>query len=199
MPLIRVVRCVAGAAALLWAPFVLSCAGGKEYSGPLPNPDGEQFVNEVYPLLLRDCAHVGCHGMPERFFQLYGPGRARIPVDQMNPATRVELDYTDPAHFDEVLHSYQRTLSMLATSELVEDSLLLRKPLEARAGGQGHKGVDDLGRNVFASKQDPSWQLLRAWSKSTGSPPTLEQVNALVEAAMEGQLDPRPEDDEAVP
>jgi hypothetical protein len=191
MPLIRLERFVAGPAALLCASLaMLSCASGKEFSGPLPSPDGEQFVNEVYPLLLRDCAHVGCHGLPERFFQLYGPGRARIPMDQMSPATRVELDYTDPATFDEVLHSYQRTLSMIASSELVEDSLLLRKPLEAQAGGQGHKGVDDLGRNVFASKQDAGWQLLLAWSKSKGNPPTVEQVNALNQAAMDGELDP---------
>ena len=178
-----------GLAALLWVPCVLSCASGKEFSGPLPSPDGEQFVSEVYPLLLRDCAHVGCHGKPERFFQLYGPGRARIPIEQMNPATRVVLDYTDPVTFDEVLHSYQRTLSMIASSEHVEDSLLLRKPLEAQAGGQGHKGVDDLGRNVFASKQDAGWQLLRAWSLSRGEPPTAQQVNALNEAATAGELD----------
>ncbi|HTU56815.1 MAG TPA: hypothetical protein VMF89_00245, partial [Polyangiales bacterium] len=136
-------------------------------------------------------------------FQLYGPGRARIPLEQMNPATRVELDYTDPLVFDEVLHSYQRTLSMIASAELVEDSLLLRKPLEAQAGGQGHKGVDDLGRNVFASKQDPGWQLLLAWSQTRGNPPTVEQVNALTQAAMEGELDPEvesgAEDAEAAP
>jgi hypothetical protein len=197
MPLNRLVRSVAGPAALLWVAFAIACASGKEFSGPLPSPDGEQFVNEVYPLLLRDCAHVGCHGLPERFFQLYGPGRARIPMEQMNPATRVELDYTDPANFDEVLHSYQRTLSMIASSELVEDSLLLRKPLEAQAGGQGHKGVDDLGRNVFASKQDAGWQLLLAWSKTKGSPPTVAQVNALNAAAMEGALDPVSDDEEA--
>jgi hypothetical protein len=190
MPPFRLLRSVARPAALLWAPFVLGCASGKEFSGPLPSPDGEQFVNEVYPLLLRDCAHVGCHGLPERFFQLYGPGRARMPISQMNPATRAPLDYTDPASFDEVLHSYQRTLSMIASSELVEDSLLLRKPLEAQAGGQGHKGVDDLGRNVFASKQDAGWQLLLAWSKSKGNPPTAEQVSALNSATMEGELDP---------
>lgn len=193
MHLFRLMRSAFGPAALLWVPFALSCASGKEFSGPLPSPDGEQFVKEVYPLLLRDCAHVGCHGLPERFFQLYGPGRARIPLEQMNPATRVELDYTDPLTFDEVLHSYQRTLSMIASAELVEDSLLLRKPLEAQAGGQGHKGVDDLGRNVFASKQDPGWQLLLAWSKTRGNPPTVEQVNALKQAAMEGGLDPQPE------
>lgn len=190
-------RSFAGPIALLWTAGLLSCASGKEFSGPFPTPDGAQFVNEVYPLLLRDCAHVGCHGVQERFFQVYGPGRARIPIEQMEPATRVALDYTDPASFDEVLHSYKRSVSMIASAELVEDSLLLRKPLEAQAGGQGHKGVDDLGRNVFASKQEPGWQLLLAWSQSRGLPPTLEQVNALNQAALDGELDPP--GDEAAP
>ncbi|HET8936145.1 MAG TPA: hypothetical protein VFN67_22025 [Polyangiales bacterium] len=194
MHLIRLMRFVAGRAACLWVPFALACASGKEFSGPLPSPDGEQFVKQVYPLLLRDCAHVGCHGLPERFFQLYGPGRARIPMEQMNPATRMEVDFTDPANFDEVMHSYQRTLSMLATAELVEDSLLLRKPLEVQAGGQGHKGVDDLGRNVFVSKQDPGWQMLLAWSKTRGAPPTAEQVAKLNQAAAAGELNPMPGD-----
>lgn len=186
MHLIRLMR-VAG---FVWVPFALACASGKEFSGPLPSPDGEQFVKQVYPLLLRDCAHVGCHGLPERFFQLYGPGRARIPLAEMSPATRMEVKYTDPANFDEVMHSYQRTISMLATAEQVEDSLLLRKPLEAQAGGQGHKGVDDLGRNVFVSKQDPGWQLLLAWSKTRGAPPTPAQVTAINAAAAAGELNP---------
>ena len=185
MHLIRLMR-----VGLMWVPFALACASGKEFSGPLPSPDGEQFVKQVYPLLLRDCAHVGCHGLPERFFQLYGPGRARMPLAEMNPATRAEVKYTDPANFDEVMHSYQRTLSMLATAEQVEDSLLLRKPLEAQAGGQGHKGVDDLGRNVFVSKQDPGWQLLLAWAKTRGAPPTQAQVTAINAAAAAGELNP---------
>jgi hypothetical protein len=180
------------AAALLWVMTALGCASGqsKEYSGPLPQPDGEQFVKQVYPVLLRDCAHVGCHGLPERFFQLYGPGRARLPAQQ---PTDGGVDYTEPASLAEVTHSYQRALSMIASADQVEDSLLLRKPLEAQAGGQGHKGVDDLGRNVYASKQDPSWQLLLAWAKSRGNPPTAEQLAAITQAAMDGELDMQPE------
>jgi hypothetical protein len=176
-------RLPAGAAVLLLALSALCCASGKEFSGPSPSPDGEQFVKDVYPMLLRDCAHASCHGMPERFFQLYGPGRIRMPVAQLSAATRVELDSGDPANIDELRHSYERALSMLATSENIEDTLLLRKPLETQAGGQGHKGVDDLGRNVFASKRDPGWLLLRAWAMSKGNPPTAAQVSALNEAA----------------
>ena len=193
MPLIQLARLCT----LLGLAAAIGCGSSKELSGPLPSPDGEQFVTQVYPMLLRDCAFAGCHGVEERFFQLYGPGRMRMPANQLSPETQVELDYTDPANLDEVRYSYDRALSMLASAEQVEDSLLLRKPLEAQAGGQGHKGVDDLGRNVFASKQDRRWQLLLAWAKSEGSPPTAAQVSALNEAALAAA--PEASDSEATP
>jgi hypothetical protein len=151
-----------------------ACATGEEFSGPLPSPDGARFVTDVYPLLLRDCGFSGCHGMPERFFRIVGPGRARL-----DPKTKPD----DPATFAEVLQTYQRALSMLASSKNVEDSLLLRKPLELGAGGQGHKGVDDLGRNVFPSVTDPGFVLLRSWASTRGAPPTAAQVEAAVAAA----------------
>lgn len=169
-------------AALLWVLCTCGCASGSsEYSGPLPSPDGARFVNDVYPMLLRDCAYVGCHGMQERFFQVYGPGRVRMRPDDTEPG--------DPLTLEEVTHSYERAVSMIASSEVVEDSLLIRKPLEAQAGGQGHKGVDDLGRNVFASQDDPGWKTLLQWAKSEGSAPTQAQVDAIVAAAEAGELD----------
>lgn len=174
----RLMRC----SGLLWVLSALGCASGSnEYSGPLPTPDGELFVNEVYPMLLRDCAYVGCHGVQERFFQIYGPGRVR-----MDPEMSV---FSDPLTYDEVAYTYTRAIGMLASSENVEDTLLLRKPLEAQAGGQGHKGVDDLGRNIFPSKQDPGWQTLLKWAQSEGSPPTEAQVDAIIERANAGELD----------
>lgn len=162
---------------------VFSCASGAQYTGPLPSPDGQMFVQEVYPLLLQDCAFSACHGRPERFFQVYGPGRVRMPAASMRPTTRVELDYADPANLDEVLSSYERARSMLISTQQLEESLLLQKPLEPQAGGQGHKGVDELGRNLFATKQDRRWQLLLSWARSEGEPPTAQQVSALNEAA----------------
>jgi hypothetical protein len=175
MPLTRVLSSCPGYAALWFVVAAMGCGSGQEFSGPLPSPDGELFVREVYPLLLRDCAFAGCHGVPERFFHLYGPGRRRMPA---------ELDYTDPATLDEVLHSYDRTVSMLVSAEDIEDSLLLQKPLEEQAGGQGHKGVDDLGRNVFATKRDAGWKLLHRWANSRGAKPTAAQVSALNDAAL---------------
>lgn len=167
-------------AALLWlgiAASTAACASSNEFSGPVPSPDGAAFVNTVYPLLLRDCAFVSCHGASERFFQVLGPGRARLDLRATKP--------DDPATLQEVLHAYERARSMLATADRPEDCLLLSKPLEPSAGGQGHKGVDDLGRNVFASINDPGYVALSRWAHSSGSPPSAAQLMAANAAAAE--------------
>ena len=181
MPVIstpRRLRAVTLAVGLAYTSLsLLSCATGEEYSGPLPTPDGARFVTDVYPLLLRDCAFVECHGKPERFFRIVGPGRARL-----DPA----IEQDDPVTFAEVQLTYERAQSMLASSKNLEDSLLLRKPLEIGEGGQGHKGLDDLGRNVFSRASDPRYVALLAWAKSSGPPPTAAGV-AAASAAVEQQ------------
>jgi hypothetical protein len=138
----------------------------------LPSPDGALFVQEIYPLLLRDCAFSTCHGAEARFFQVFGPGRSRLDAAATKP--------DDPITLPEVLHSYDRARSMLATAAQLERSLLLSKSLELGAGGQGHKGVDDFGRNVFASTRDPAYVQLLTWARSTGLPPTAAQVDAVL-------------------
>lgn len=159
----------------LFCSWLSACGSGSaEYSGVLPSPDGARFVTDVYPILLRDCAFMDCHGKPERFFRIVGPGRARLDES---------MKQDDPATLAEVQLTYQRALSMLTSSENVDDSLLLRKPLELGAGGQGHKGVDDLGRNIFPTVTDPSYVVLRTWARTKGAPPTAAQVEAAVAAA----------------
>ena len=140
---------------LLAALALGACASGEEWQGAPPNADYAEFEASVYPVLLRDCAFSECHGHEQRFFHVYGPGRSRI-----DPA----LEPTDPATAEEILATYQRAVSMLATDGDVEHSLLLSKPLEGSAGGQGHRGLDVLGRNVYASSSDPNYAVLRAWS-----------------------------------
>jgi hypothetical protein len=169
----RALRVFAGA---FWAVLTACSGSDAEYTGALPQPDGALFVHTVYPILLRDCAFSNCHGMNERFLQVYGPGRIRLDAMHTKP--------DDPMTLPEVLHSYDRARSMLATDSVLERSLLLGKPLEPEAGGQGHKGVDDFGRNVFVSTQDPAYLQLLAWARSTGLPPTAAMVDAATAAAM---------------
>jgi len=163
------------AVSIVYSSLCAACGQGQQYSGPLPTPDGQRFVSDVYPLLLRDCAFVACHGATDRFFQVYGPGRVRLDPKLSKP--------DDAATLAEVLHSYDRARSMLATADTLAAELLLTKPLEPAAGGQGHKGVDDLGRNVFSSSADPGYRVLVAWAASKGLPPTAAQLASATAAA----------------
>lgn len=137
-----------------------ACTSGDEWAGPPPAADYAEFEASVYPVLLRDCAFSECHGHELRFFHIYGPGRVRL--DPM-------LEPADPPTAQEITATYQRAVSMLASDSDVLRSLLLTKPLEASAGGQAHKGTDVLGRNVYASASDPSYQLIRAWAARAAS------------------------------
>jgi len=143
----RLAKCVA---------LAFLCACGVD-AAPLrvANPDADRFANEAYPVLLRDCGFPACHGATDRFFRVFGPGRARLPA-VMAP------DPGDPATADEIAQSYNRARSMIDANAPAR-SLLLRKPLAVEAGGAGHKGDDSLGRNVYASTADPGFQVLRAW------------------------------------
>lgn len=142
-------------------------------------PDQAVFREQVYPIILRDCGFPQCHGSSQRFYQVFGPGRVRIgaPPEGYEPNdVRFVCDPMTHAGCDtqmtEVLVTYERTRSMLTRTSTQEDFLLLRKALEVGAGGAGHKGTDRLGRNVYQSREDPSWKTLQAWALAsmTGSP-----------------------------
>jgi hypothetical protein len=151
---------MSSARSLLLCSSLLAACGSAQIEPP-PTPDAASFEASAYPVLLRDCAFPACHASNDRFFQVYGPGRVRL--DPM-------LDVYDPATPVEVQLSYERARSMLSSPQ-VEDSLLLRKPLEASAGGAAHKGDDELGRNVYRSKQDAGYQALLQWAASMQAAP----------------------------
>lgn len=146
---------------------LLACNDSEELAGELRLPDGVQFTHEVYPMLLRDCAFPACHGAPERFLRVLGPGRVRITAD---------VSPHDAPLLEEVVLSYERARSLLGTASVPEDSLLLKKPLDLAAGGQTHLGVDTFGRNVFPSKAAAGYALLHAWAHSTGTTPDAETL-----------------------
>lgn len=131
-----------------------ACRDDERIAQP-PELDRARFDAEVYPLLLRDCGFPACHGDRDRFFRVFGPGRTRLSADTSlyEPATAAEREAT-----------FDRARSMLAAVPDPTQSLLLRKPLEERAGGGAHLGLDALGRNVYASTEDPAWQTIAAWA-----------------------------------
>jgi hypothetical protein len=140
------------ALALLVAASLAACAN-ESTALTVSTPDRMQFEQDVYPVLLRDCAFHACHGSTDRFLQVFGPGRGRIAP---------EIKAVDPAAPIEIEHSYDRARSMIDGNHL-EQSLLLRKPLATKAGGSGHEGADELGRNVYQSKIEPGYVAISRW------------------------------------
>jgi len=142
---------------LIWltCAWALAACESETWTGAAPVADMAMFDSQVYPVLLRDCGFNACHGSDHRFFQVFGPGRVRIdPMqDPALPATPLELEVT-----------YKRAVSMLITQGPVEHSPLLTKPLESLRGGSGHKGVDDFGRNVYATPRAAGYQTLLTWA-----------------------------------
>ncbi len=123
----------------------------------MPTPDAQSFEQNVYPILLRDCGFPGeCHGNPQRFFHVFGPGRTRA-----RPEPQTKLN--DPATGEELTATYRRARSMLAHEEGtdIENCLLLDKPRDG-----AHEGRDEWGNNVYLSANDPSYQVLLAWARS---------------------------------
>lgn len=125
---------------------------------------------DVYPVLLRDCGFPACHGAPERFFRVYGPGRTRL----MNDDGTLPEPF-DTATADEQELTFQLALSMI-NEHAVGESLLLRKPLAIEAGGYGHLGVDAYGRDVYRTTQDAGYVLLARWAYSP--PPMMPGATA---------------------
>ncbi len=117
-----------------------------------PSPDYDAFELDVYPILVRDCGFLACHGRAARPFRLYGPGRLRA-----QPGGEPFAEATD----EEIWRSYQRTRSMLTHGGDPLDAPLLTKPLP----GGGHRGTDDFGRAVYEDEFDPSYQTLVLWAR----------------------------------
>jgi hypothetical protein len=115
------------------------------------------FEREVYPVLLTDCAFSQCHGAPQRFFKVFGPGRTRLTT----------ADGSDPLAL-EIQASYEHARSMLVGDgqRPYYRSLLLLKPLDVGLGGIGHGGADVYGRNVYRSAQNPGYATLVRWALS---------------------------------
>jgi hypothetical protein len=126
------------------------------------------FQDEVYPVLIRDCGFDTCHGAPERTFRVWGPGRVRIPN-----AMGILPDAFDDPTGDEISTTHSLAQAMI-DARAPGRSLLLRKPLAVEAGGAGHLGVDQWGRDVYRTTEDHGYQVLLSWvfgPEPGGTPP----------------------------
>ncbi len=146
--------------ALVLAATLVACTD-PQTDLAIPGADATVFKTSVYPILLRDCGFTTCHGTTDRFFAVFGPGRARL-----DPATAI---YDAPTPYELAL-TYTRARSMLVGPDGPTSSLLLRKPLPLADGGAGHKGDDPWGHTVYATIDDPHYVTLYRWATASGSP-----------------------------
>ncbi len=141
-----------------------ACEAGTDATR-VPAPDVANFELSVYPILLRDCGFPECHGARDRFFRVFGPGRARWL--ETTPTFAVATP-------EELEHSYARARSMLAHEKSVAESWLLRKPLAVAAGGAEHGGDDKWGRNVYESVDAPGYAAIARWAFAQGKSPAAD-------------------------
>jgi hypothetical protein len=145
----------------------LAAVGCSEEMGDhatFPVGNDFEFTDVVLPVLQRDCGFQTCHGSPERFFRVYGPGRTRLPLD---PTMCTDKLMVPPCNFDD-LNGNERDYSRMSAQSMIDidnpaDSLLLRKPLAVEAGGSDHEGVDKFGRNVYRTQNDEGWKIILRW------------------------------------
>jgi hypothetical protein len=151
------------------ALLVAACAESPPEAIPARR-EFQTFQREVYPVLLRDCGFPACHGAPERFFRVWGPGRVRLPGEMTTP------EAFDLPSANELSASRALALSMIDESDPLR-SPLLRKPLAVQAGGAGHLGVDKYGRDVYRTAQDEGYLVIGKWVLSA-PPPAPAQTTA---------------------
>jgi len=162
-------------AILTCALALLAAACGSDTDGfALPASNKvSTFQRDVYPVLLRDCAFPTCHGAPERFFRVWGPGRVRLDPNaplfdiSIDPATGLEKK--QEPNGPELNRTLDSAIGFVDAKD-PRRSLLLRKPLAAEAGGSGHLGVDRFGRNVYRSMDSEGYVTLSRWVFSLNNP-----------------------------
>jgi hypothetical protein len=159
MRVLSVVACGVVAGQLMFS----GCGDAASTAEEPPLPDRAVFDTTVYPMLLRDCGFSECHGGEHRFFQVFGPGRNRLSGHPSDP---------DLGPRERQL-TYDRTRSMLvaAGGGTLFQSPLLTKPLEIKAGGASHEGIDRFGRNLFQTVNDARYVMLWQWAVAVPQPP----------------------------
>ncbi|MBK9033262.1 MAG: hypothetical protein IPL61_18650 [Myxococcales bacterium] len=119
----------------------------------VPDADPVVFKDAVYPILLRDCAFTACHGNPDRFLAVFGPGRAAARGHRPRRA----------GHRRGAGRHLHRTRSMLM-SPAGSSARRSCKPLAEADGGVRHRGTDPWGNAIFPSKDDPRFVVLAQWA-----------------------------------
>lgn len=132
----------------------LGCRGDLKDEQPLAALDEPYFRCRVQPVLTKSCGAFACHGDGRRYFKVFGRNRLRSAgtEEQRNAFMRPE----------EGSFNFDSARAMVDISQ-PDQSLLLLKPLNTKAGGYYHGALDYGASNVFINKDDPDYKTLVAW------------------------------------
>jgi hypothetical protein len=153
----RYAALVGGVIALASVLALSGCQSRLTDDAPLSKElDEAYFRCNVQPILSKNCSMLACHGTPDRYFRLYARNRLRYGIAGeaqrnafLNPLER-QLNYNAARAYIDL--------------NVVDNSLLLKKPLEQDAGGYYH-GATKLGTsNVFAHIDDSEYKILVKWA-----------------------------------
>ena len=134
--------------------LALGCAEVDNPYRPLPEPDFDEFVTEVQPVLTEHCASVGCHGTPDRALTVFAVGflRARASF----PGAPLDEGGLTPA---ELTWNYDALRMRLLDEADADSARLLLKCLDPALGGISHAD----GFVAFEDRDARGFQVLRAW------------------------------------
>ena len=164
-------RAAAALAALGAALGALGLAGACQEGLDAPiEPaalDRPFFDCRVQPVLTMDCSALACHGAAGRYFKVFARNRLRLEGDETQRNA-----FMRPAERD---HNFNAARAFVDLEDPAR-SLLLQKPLEQTAGGAFHVGATLYrGGDVFASTDDPDYQVLARWIAGATEVPTCQE------------------------
>jgi len=130
------------------------CPGPDNPYGPYPEPDYDEFVGAIQPILEASCSNLGCHGDPDRRLTLYSTAYLR--AEPAVPGTALDADRLSLA---ELGWNYDSVRARLIDEEVADEARLLLKCLDPAEGGIEHAD----GEVVFATPEEPGYVALRDW------------------------------------
>ncbi len=130
------------------------CPGPENPYLPYPEPDFEEFVAVVQPILARSCSNLGCHGDANRRLTLYSTEYLR--AEPSVPGTPLDDERVTAA---ELAWNYDTLRARLIDVQSADDAHLLLKCLDPAAGGIVH-AVDTI---IFYTPDEPEYVALRDW------------------------------------
>lgn len=145
-------RVLLGAGALLLG---FGCQGELTADANVATLDEPFFRCRVQPVLTKNCSAFACHGDAKRYFRVYARNRLRLGGNE--------------AERNALLRDTERAFNFASASGFVDqahadESLLVKKPLDEKAGGYYHGGAELFGKgDVFGSRQDAELEVLANW------------------------------------